>query len=51
VGEILPQSLAATQDWAVDGGKSKSSFWKTKDNRFIIKTLVNSWNVTDLYVN
>lgn len=50
VGEILPQSLAATVDWNAEGGKSRSNFWKTQDNRFIIKTLVNSWNVTDLYV-
>ena len=32
------------------GGKSKSNFWKTSDNRFIIKTLVNAWNVADLCV-
>jgi 1-phosphatidylinositol-3-phosphate 5-kinase len=50
VGETFSQSLAATQNWAAEGGKSKSSFWKTQDNRFIIKTLVNSWNVADLCV-
>jgi 1-phosphatidylinositol-3-phosphate 5-kinase len=35
----------------VTGGKSKSNFWKTSDNRFIIKTLVNAWNVADLCVD
>ena len=34
----------------VAGGKSKSNFWKTSDDRFIIKTLVNAWNVADLCV-
>ena len=34
----------------VTGGKSKSNFWRTSDDRFIIKTLVNAWNVADLCV-
>jgi len=48
VDEILPRSLARNQNWAAEGGKSKANFWKTGDDRFIIKTLVNSWNVADL---
>jgi 1-phosphatidylinositol-3-phosphate 5-kinase len=32
------------------GGRSRSNFWKTSDDRFIIKTLVNVWNIADLYV-
>jgi 1-phosphatidylinositol-3-phosphate 5-kinase len=27
---------------------SKSNFWMTSDQRLIIKTLVNAWNVADL---
>lgn len=34
----------------VTGGKSKSNFWRTSDDRYIIKTLVNAWNVADLCV-
>lgn len=41
-------SLARSKNWAADGGKSRSNFWKTEDGRFIIKTLVNAWNVADL---
>ena len=43
-------SLAKSANWAAQGGKSKSNFWKTEDERFIIKTLLNAWNVADLYV-
>lgn len=42
------KSLAQCTDWLAEGGKSKSNFWKTSDDRFIIKTLVNAWNVSDL---
>ena len=42
------QSLSKSSNWAAEGGKSKSNFWKTADDRFIIKTLVNAWNVADL---
>lgn len=41
-------SLTMSKNWAADGGKSRSNFWKTEDGRFIIKTLVNAWNVADL---
>ena len=41
-------SLSRSANWAAEGGKSKSNFWKTSDDRFIIKTLVNAWNVADL---
>lgn len=30
--------------------RSVCSFLKTQDDRFIIKTLVNAWNVADLWV-
>ena len=42
------KSLMRSANWAADGGKSRSNFWKTSDDQFIIKTLVNAWNVADL---
>jgi len=48
VEDIYLKSLSRSTNWSADGGKSKSNFWKTKDDRFIIKTLVNAWNVADL---
>ena len=48
VDEIFLKSLSKSQNWCAEGGKSKSNFWKTSDDRFIIKTLVNAWNVADL---
>ena len=44
------RSMAQCEPWKAQGGKSRSNFWKTSDDRFIIKTLVNAWNVADLYV-
>jgi len=44
------RSMAKCEPWKAQGGKSRSNFWKTSDDRFIIKTLVNAWNVADLYV-
>ncbi|KZS95319.1 hypothetical protein SISNIDRAFT_484174 [Sistotremastrum niveocremeum HHB9708] len=50
IADDYAKSLAKTKMWNADGGKSKSSFWKSDDNRLIIKTLVSSWNVADLQV-
>ncbi|PPQ69941.1 hypothetical protein CVT24_003691 [Panaeolus cyanescens] len=50
VSETFLQSLSQSANWTADGGKSKSNFWKTSDDKFIIKTLVNAWNVADLQV-
>lgn len=50
VQDIFVKSLARSANWAADGGKSKSNFWKTADDRFIIKTLVDAWNTADLQV-
>jgi len=44
------RSMAKCEPWKAQGGKSRSNFWKTSDDRFIIKTLVNAWNVADLQV-
>jgi len=50
VEDVFLKSLMRSANWAADGGKSKSNFWKTADDQFIIKTLVNAWNVADLQV-
>ncbi|KAF8063215.1 hypothetical protein FPV67DRAFT_1505586 [Lyophyllum atratum] len=50
VDEIYGRSLRHSENWAAEGGKSRSNFWKTADDRFIIKTLVDAWNVADLQV-
>jgi 1-phosphatidylinositol-3-phosphate 5-kinase len=48
IEDVFLKSLARSVNWAAEGGKSKSNFWKTSDDQFIIKTLVNAWNVADL---
>ena len=48
VEETLMRSLERTNTWIAEGGKSKASFFKTSDDRFILKTLVTAWNVSDL---
>ncbi|TBU43722.1 hypothetical protein BD309DRAFT_959936 [Dichomitus squalens] len=50
VEDVFMKSMARSENWAAEGGKSRSNFWRTTDNRFIIKTLVNAWNVADLQV-
>jgi 1-phosphatidylinositol-3-phosphate 5-kinase len=50
VEDVFVRSMARCEPWKAQGGKSRSNFWKTSDDRFIIKTLVNAWNVTDLCV-
>jgi 1-phosphatidylinositol-3-phosphate 5-kinase len=50
VEDVFSKSMAKCERWKAQGGKSRSNFWKTSDDRFIIKTLVNAWNVADLYV-
>ena len=44
------KSIEKSANWLAEGGKSRSNFWKTSDDRFIIKTLVDAWNVADLWV-
>jgi len=48
INDTFLKSLSRSTNWSAEGGKSKSNFWKTSDDRFIIKTLVNAWNVADL---
>lgn len=42
------RSLERTTGWIAEGGKSNASFFKTADDRFILKTLVTAWHVSDL---
>lgn len=44
VNDLFLRSLSLSANWAAEGGKSKSNFWKTSDDCFIIKTFVNAWN-------
>lgn len=50
VDSDIVKSLQRSENWLAVGGKSKSNFWRSLDGRFIIKTLVNAWNVADLLV-
>jgi 1-phosphatidylinositol-3-phosphate 5-kinase len=50
IEEIMLKSLERSDVWDAEGGKSRSNFFKSSDDRFIIKTLVNAWNVADLQV-
>ena len=50
IEDLFLKSLMRSMNWSAEGGKSKSNFWKTSDERFIIKSLVNAWNVADLWV-
>ncbi|KAI0314043.1 hypothetical protein OF83DRAFT_1138748, partial [Amylostereum chailletii] len=50
IEDVFLSSMARSENWSADGGKSRSNFWKTADDRFIIKTLLNAWNVADLQV-
>ncbi|KAI3612695.1 1-phosphatidylinositol-3-phosphate 5-kinase [Moniliophthora roreri] len=42
VDDVFLKSLSHTSNWSAEGGKS--------NDRFVIKTLVNAWNVADLQV-
>ncbi|KAJ3508125.1 hypothetical protein NLJ89_g5924 [Agrocybe chaxingu] len=50
IHDVFLKSLSRSTNWTAEGGKSRSNFWKTSDDRFIIKTLINAWNVADLQV-
>ncbi|KAF9951289.1 hypothetical protein BGZ70_001044 [Mortierella alpina] len=40
-------SLSRCTSWNANGGKSKSSFYKSKDDRFVVKQMVSSWNIAE----
>ncbi|KAF9956361.1 hypothetical protein BGZ65_002787 [Modicella reniformis] len=47
IHQTFVQSLSRCNSWNANGGKSKSSFYKTQDDRFVIKQMVSSWNVAE----
>ncbi|WVN89047.1 uncharacterized protein L203_104263 [Cryptococcus depauperatus CBS 7841] len=49
VDKIMVESLARTDVWDAQGGKSKAGFWMTRDKRFIVKELVSKWIVSDMH--
>ena len=47
VDKSVIASLARSSSWDAQGGKSKASFFMTRDKRYIVKELVSKWNVSD----
>lgn len=47
VDKSFVASLARTSDWDAQGGKSKACFFKTSDDRYIVKELVSKWGASD----
>ncbi|EIW72592.1 hypothetical protein TREMEDRAFT_58763 [Tremella mesenterica DSM 1558] len=47
IDKSIIMSLARSETWQAEGGKSKACFFKTKDGRYIVKELVSKWNVSD----
>lgn len=41
------ESLSRCKSWNANGGKSKSAFFKTKDEKFIAKQLLTVWSVDE----
>ncbi|KAI8141356.1 hypothetical protein BJV82DRAFT_618896 [Fennellomyces sp. T-0311] len=41
------ESLCRCQSWKATGGKSKSRFYKTQDDRLVIKEMISSWNLAE----
>ncbi|KAK0432360.1 hypothetical protein EV421DRAFT_1849170 [Armillaria borealis] len=49
IGEYV-KSLRRTEGWDAQGGKSRVGFWRTADERYIMKELVSKWGVANLQV-
>ncbi|RUS34161.1 hypothetical protein BC938DRAFT_482212 [Jimgerdemannia flammicorona] len=47
IDKLCLQSLSRCATWNVSGGKSKSNFFKTKDDRLVLKQMVSSWNIAE----
>ncbi|KAG0355477.1 hypothetical protein BGZ54_001138 [Gamsiella multidivaricata] len=47
IHQIYVESLSRCTSWNANGGKSKSSFYKSKDERFVIKQMISSWNIAE----
>ncbi|KAE8224564.1 hypothetical protein CF319_g2563 [Tilletia indica] len=48
IGEDFLESLSRCNTWNAAGGKSKSQFFKTADDRFVAKQLLNVWNLDEM---
>ena len=48
VERAFAHSLAHTRPWEARGGKSSALFWRTADDRYVVKELVAKWNCSDL---
>ncbi|KAI9315945.1 hypothetical protein BX666DRAFT_2028187 [Dichotomocladium elegans] len=44
IDQLMIQSLTRCTTWKASGGKSKSHFYKSQDDRLVIKEMVNAWN-------
>ena len=51
IDRSIIDSLSRCESWDAQGGKSKASFFMTRDKRYIVKELVSKWNVSDTYVH
>ncbi|KAF7727742.1 hypothetical protein EC973_007201 [Apophysomyces ossiformis] len=47
IDQLVIQSLSRCHMWTACGGKSKSHFYKTRDDRFVVKEMVNAWNIAE----
>lgn len=47
IEQTFVQSLAETVCVNMDGGKTTAGWWRTKDQRFVVKELRSKWNVSD----
>ena len=47
VAEALPFSLESCSPWKTQGGKSQVSFFKTLDDKYVIKQLASKWTVAE----
>lgn len=48
IEKSFAESLAQAQPWDAVGGKSKALFFRTADEKHIVKELVTKWNCSDM---
>ncbi|WVQ85237.1 hypothetical protein IAT38_007402 [Cryptococcus sp. DSM 104549] len=49
IDKSVVASLARTDAWDAQGGKSKAAFFMTQDKRYLVKELVSKWTVSDTH--
>ncbi|KAI8052192.1 hypothetical protein BDF22DRAFT_744416 [Syncephalis plumigaleata] len=47
VSNIYLRSLARCDPWTAQGGRSQSTFFKTRDDRLVVKQMLNNWTVAE----